>query len=76
MRKRKKKLPPIRETEAFKELVKELRKQTPVSKVRLIGILDEIIDEKTDMTEEKEKNHPGANLKDFQMENNTLPPRS
>ena len=53
MRKRKNKLPPIRETEAFKELVKELRKQTPASKVRLIGILDEIIDEKTDKTEEK-----------------------
>ena len=53
MRKSKKKLPPIRETEAFKELVKELRKQTPVSQVRLRGILDEIIDEKTDKTEEK-----------------------
>ena len=53
MIKKRKKLRPIKETEAFKELVKELRKQTPVSKVRLIGILDEIIDEKTDKTEEQ-----------------------
>ena len=47
MRKKKKKLPPVRETEAFKDLVRDLRKQTPVSQTRLREMLDERLDEKT-----------------------------
>jgi hypothetical protein len=51
MIKRKKKKHSVTETQEFKELAKELRKQVPDKKKRLQEMLDEIIDEKTDKTE-------------------------
>lgn len=43
--KKKKKLPPLKDTETFKELLKDLRNQTPEQLKRLKVMLDEIIDE-------------------------------
>ena len=52
MIKKKKKRHSIRETEEFKALAKELREQVPDKKKRLQEMLDEIIDVKTDNTQE------------------------
>ena len=52
MIKRKKKRSSVRDTEEFKELAKELRKQVPDKKKHLQEILDKIIEDKTDKTEE------------------------
>lgn len=48
---KKKKLPPLRETEAFQELLKNLRKQTPDQHDRLKAMLDEIIKHKVEPDE-------------------------
>ena len=48
----KKKRHSVTETEEFKELAKELRKQVPDKKKRLQEMLDEIIESKTDNTKE------------------------
>jgi hypothetical protein len=53
MIKKKKKKHSVTETEEFKELVRDLRKQVPDKKKRLQQMLDEIISEKTDKMEEK-----------------------
>ncbi len=52
MIKKKKKRHSVTETEEFKELAKELRKQVPDKKKRLQEMLDEIIESKTDNTKE------------------------
>jgi len=49
---KKKKRHSVTETEEFKELAKELRKQVPDKKKRLQEMLDEIIESKTDNTKE------------------------
>ena len=53
MIKKKKKKHSVTDTEEFKELVRELRKQVPDKKKRLQEILDKIISEKTAKTEER-----------------------
>jgi hypothetical protein len=53
MIKKKKKKHSVTETEGFKELARELRKQVPDNKKHLQEMLDEIISDKTDKTEEK-----------------------
>jgi hypothetical protein len=53
MIKKKKKKHSVTETEEFKELVRDLRKQVPDEKKRLQEMLDEIISDKTAKTEEK-----------------------
>lgn len=52
MIKKKKKRHSVTETEEFKELAKELRKQVPDKKKRLQEMLDKIIESKTDNTKE------------------------
>jgi ClpP class serine protease len=52
MIKKKKKRHSVTETEEFKELARELRKQVPDKKKRLQEMLDEIIESKTDNTKE------------------------
>ncbi|MFH0957656.1 MAG: hypothetical protein V1897_03045 [Pseudomonadota bacterium] len=52
MIKKKKKRHSVTETEAFKELAKDLRRQVPDKKKRLQEMLDEIIDAKPDNTKE------------------------
>ena len=51
MIKKKKKKHSVTDTEEFKELVRELRKQIPDKKKRLQEMLDEIISEKTAKTD-------------------------
>jgi len=53
MIKKKKKKHSVTDTEEFKELVRELRKQVPDKKKRLQEILDKIISEKTAKTDER-----------------------
>ena len=53
MIKKKKKKHSVTETEEFKELVRELRKQVPDEKKHLQKMLDEIISEKTAKTDER-----------------------
>ena len=53
MIKKKKKKHSVTDTEEFKELVRELRKQIPDKKKRLQEMLDEIISEKTAKTDER-----------------------
>ena len=53
MMKKKKKKHSVTETEEFKELVRELRKQVPDEKKHLQEMLDEIISEKTAKTDER-----------------------
>ena len=53
MIKKKKKKHSVTETEDFKELVRDLRKQVPYKHKHLQEMLDEIIQDKTDKTEEK-----------------------
>ncbi len=42
--KKKKKLPPLKDTETFKELLKDLRNQTPEQLKRLKVMLDDLIE--------------------------------
>ena len=51
MRKKKKKKHSVTETEEFKELVRELRKQVPDEKKHLQEMLDEIISDRTVKTD-------------------------
>ena len=53
MIKNKKERHSVTETEEFKELVRELRKQVPDEKKHLQEMLDEIISEKTAKTDER-----------------------
>ena len=53
MIKKKKERHSVTETEEFKELVRELRRQVPDEKKRLQEMLDEIISEKTVKTDER-----------------------
>ena len=53
MIKKKKKKPSIRDTPEFIQLAKDLREQVPDKKKHLQEMLDEIIADKTDKTEEK-----------------------
>ena len=53
MIKKKKKKDSVTETEEFKELIRELRKQVPDEKKDLQDMLDEIISEKTVKTDER-----------------------
>jgi ClpP class serine protease len=53
MIKKKKKKDSVTETEEFKELIRELRKQVPDEKKHLQDMLDEIISEKTVKTDER-----------------------
>ena len=53
MMKKKKKKHSVTETEEFKELVRDLRKQVPDEKKHLQEMLDEIISEKTAKTDER-----------------------
>ena len=52
MIKKKKKRNSVTGTEEFKELAKKLRKQVPDKQKHLQEMFDEIIDDKTDKTEE------------------------
>ena len=53
MIKKKKMRHSVTETEEFKELARELRRQVPDEKKRLQEMLDEIISEKTVKTDER-----------------------
>ena len=53
MIKKKKKKHSVTDTAEFKDLAKHLRRQVPDKKKRLQEMLDEIISDKTDKTEEK-----------------------
>jgi hypothetical protein len=53
MIKKKKKKHSVTDTAEFKELVRDLRKQVPDKKKHLQEMLDEIIADKPDKTEEK-----------------------
>ncbi|MGC8603763.1 MAG: hypothetical protein ACP5VS_08760 [Desulfomonilaceae bacterium] len=53
MIRKKKKKPSVRDTEEFKELIKDLRKQVPDEKQHLQERLDNVISETTDTTDNR-----------------------